>query len=326
MTFTTPRVQYVESQHSRHELVQDRQVDVVADSEFVGRSAVARLHHLVVLGLEVATEQEADRGGVVGDQNAGHCPAFWHHSGMEGMLSRLPSHEKQRLLALSGVDAEELARRRLDGEPLQYLEGSAAFADFDVLVDERVLVPRPETEGLFELAARLADEPLVVVDLGTGSGVLAIALARKFPGAEVHAVDSSEAALEVATGNALRLGADVTFHHGDLFQPLPDELAGRIDLLVSNPPYVAEREWPGLPLDVQREPREALVAGPRGTEVLERIADGARGWMAPGGWVVCEMGETQGEALEEAFSVLGRAEVRQDLSGHPRYVLVRADG
>lgn len=241
------------------------------------------------------------------------------------MLSRLPSHERKRLQALTGVDSQELARRRLEGEPLQYLEGSAPFADFDVVVDERVLVPRPETEGLYELAARVVDEPSAIVDLGTGSGVLAIALARKFPEAAVHGVDSSESALELGRHNARRLGAGVTFHHGDLFHPLPPELLGHVDLVVSNPPYVAEEEWAGLPVDVQSEPRQALVAGPRGTEVLERIAARAGDWLAPGGWVVCEMGETQGEAVRAAFSIIGRAEVRSDLSGRPRYVVVRSE-
>lgn len=245
---------------------------------------------------------------------------------MDEMLSRLPGHEQRRLLALPDADPEELARRRIDGEPLQYLEGTAAFCDFDVTVDERVLVPRPETEGLYELASKTVEDPATVVDLGTGSGVLAIALARRFPGAEVHAVDRSAAALEVANANASRLGAPVTFHRGDLLAALPARLRGRVDLLVSNPPYVSEGEWQHLPRDVRREPRDALVAGRRGTEVLERIAGGADDWMALGGVVVCEMGETQGEEVERAFSRLGTPEVHVDLSGRPRYVLVRMGG
>lgn len=228
------------------------------------------------------------------------------------------------MLRLPGIDVEALARRRLAGEPLQYLEGSAPFVDFDVLVDPRVLVPRPETEGLYQLAALHVEKPAVVVDMGTGSGVLAIALARRFPAAEVHAVDVSGEALEVAELNARRLGAAVTFHHGDLYDALPPELAGRVDLLVSNPPYVAEREWPGLPNDVRREPRQALVAGERGTEVLERIAAGAGRWLAAGGVVVCEMGETQGAVVERLFGVLGPTEIHEDLACRPRYVSVRA--
>lgn len=242
---------------------------------------------------------------------------------MEGALSALPPHERRRLLALRRDDAENLARRRLEGEPLQYLEGSAAFTDFDVAVDSRVLIPRPETEGLYELVTRNVTSPSVIVDLGTGSGALAIAFARRFPDAAVHAVDLSPEALQMARDNARRLGADITFHRGDLLDPLPADLGGRVDLLVSNPPYVAEHEWESLPVDVRREPRLALVAGPRGTEVLERIAAGAGEWMAPGGLVACEMGETQAAAIRQAFSILGAPEIHQDLSGRDRYVTVR---
>lgn len=243
---------------------------------------------------------------------------------MEEVLSRLPPHERRRLAALPDADQEELARRRLAGEPLQYLEGSAPFADFAVVVDERVLVPRPETEGLYELAVELAGDPEVIVDLGTGSGVLAIALARRFPAAQVHAVDVSADALELAKSNARRLGVEIVFHGGDLFEPLPGSLRNRVDLLVANPPYVREEEWESLPVDVRHEPRLALVAGDRGTEILERIASGAGEWLAPGGTVLCEMGETQAETVREAFSLVGPVETRNDLSGRPRYVVARA--
>lgn len=244
---------------------------------------------------------------------------------MDGALSALPPHERRRLLALGRDDIEELARRRLEGEPLQYLEGTAAFTDFCVIVDPRVLIPRPETEGLFELVTREVENPSVIVDLGTGYGALAIALARHYPDAAVHATDISEAALEVARENARRLETEVTFHLGDLFSALPPRLRGRVDLLVSNPPYVAEGEWRALPPDVRREPRQALIAGPRGTEVLERIAAGAGEWMAPGGLVACEIGETQGAVVKEAFSVLGNARIRPDLAGLDRYVIVRCE-
>lgn len=240
-----------------------------------------------------------------------------------GFVEQLPNHERRRILALLGVDHEEFARRRLDGEPLQYLEGSAAFVDFSVEVDRRVLIPRPETEGLYELAAESVRTPEVIVDLGTGSGVLAIALQRRFAGARVHAVELSDAAIQVAKGNALALDADVSFHHGDLFDALPGSLRGRVDLIVSNPPYVAEAEWDHLPVDVRHEPREALVAGPTGMEVLDRIAAGAGEWLRPGGVVVCEIGETQGEATLRGFVAVGPAAVHADLSSRSRYVLAR---
>lgn len=239
-------------------------------------------------------------------------------------LDRLPAHERRRLATLPGP--EDLARRRWAGEPLQYLEGSAAFTDFDVAVDERVLIPRPETEGLFELAADRVPSPKVIVDLGTGSGVLAIALARRFPAATVHAVDLSPAALDVATANAATLTVNVQFHHGDLFEALPPTLLGSVDLVVSNPPYVAEPEWDGLPEDVRREPRLALVAGPRGTEVLERIAAKVPAWLAPGGVLACEIGETQGETARSLLAVVGTVTLHADLAGRTRYVVARSEG
>lgn len=218
---------------------------------------------------------------------------------------------------------EELALRRLEGEPLQYLEGTAQFTDFEVAVDRRVLIPRPETEGLFELVATSCTDPAAIVDLGTGSGVLAIALQRRFPHARVHAGDDSLDALDVARANAAGLGAGVEFHHGDLFEAIPVSLRGRVDVVVSNPPYVAAAEWSSLPVDVRREPREALVAGPAGTEVLARIAAAAGEWMARPGLLACEIGETQVETVVRLFEKLGRVEIRPDLAGKPRYVVVR---
>lgn len=217
-----------------------------------------------------------------------------------------------------------LVALRLRGHPLQYLEGTAAFGPLDLAVDDRVLIPRPETEQLWEMACRLVPHPRVVLDLGTGSGALALAFAHRFPAARVVAVDASPGALEVASANGDRLGLAVEWLAGDLFDPLPAELEGAVDLLVSNPPYVAEAEWPDLPTDVRHEPRQALVAGPRGTEVLERIAAAAPRWLAPGGWLACEIGETQGGWAREAFSAgLVDVEVRPDLTGRDRFVVGR---
>lgn len=239
------------------------------------------------------------------------------------LLAQLPNHERRRILALDGSDHEELARRRLAGEPLQYLEGTADFVDITVTVDERVLIPRPETEGLFQLAVGEATQPDVIVDLGTGSGVLAIALRRRFPGAEVHAVDVSAPALDLARHNAAELGATIDFHLGDLLAALPSRLAGGVDLIVSNPPYVSEAEWDELPIDVRHEPRQALVSGPRGTEVLERIAVESAGWLSPGGVVAAEIGETQAEAAAAIFTRIGPPRLERDLAGRWRYVIAR---
>lgn len=282
----------------------------------------------MAIRLEVSSKQKTYAGSVVGDENASHDSHVGRKKAhlVDTWLSRLPTHERRRLLALTGVDPEDLARRRLEGEPLQYLEGTAAFLDFEVVVDPSVLVPRPETEGLFELAASLAPEPTTIVDIGTGSGVLAIALARRFPNARVCGVDVSPEAVALAAANAGSLGAAVTFGIGDLFAAVPAEWKASIDLIVSNPPYVASSEWPGLPIDVRHEPVGALVAGPRGTEVLERLATESGEWLAPGGWLALEIGEGQAAATVALFEGLGSVEIHNDLAGRDRYALVGRPG
>ena len=251
----------------------------------------------------------------------------------------LPAHEVRRLLVAAtgrhwtdlilGIepDAAQVDRfngfveRRRSDEPLQYIEGTAAFGPIEVSVDPRVLIPRPETEQLFEIACEAVDTPNVIVDLCTGSGNLAIALKAAFSSATVYAVDLSEDAVDVARANARTAGVDVTVFHGDLFEPLPANLAGRIDLVVSNPPYVAEQELNDLPPDVRdHEPVGALVAGPVGDEVLARIASAASEWLAPGGIIACEMSEFHGRVVADHFSALG-GEIRIDLSGKERFVI-----
>lgn len=237
-------------------------------------------------------------------------------------MASLPDHELRRLQAVAGPDRplDGLISRRLDGEPLQYLEGTAPFGPLDLIVDERVLVPRPETEGLFEIAARMVRNPTVVVDLCTGSGALALALKSRFPSASVFGTDISAAAIDVATANVELTGHTVSFLTGDLFDPLPVSLMGQVDLIVANPPYVSEGEFEILPEDVKREPRVALIAGPTGLEVIERIGINAVDWLRPGGVIVVEIGETQGPAASSMFKRLP-AVVRQDLSGRDRYVV-----
>ncbi|HEX6947276.1 MAG TPA: peptide chain release factor N(5)-glutamine methyltransferase [Acidimicrobiia bacterium] len=237
-------------------------------------------------------------------------------------MAELPDHELRRLRAVADDEhhLEELVGRRLAGEPLQYLEGTAAFADLDLVVDERVLVPRPETEGLFELAARMVLDPKVIVDLCTGSGALALALEKEFPDAKVYGTDISEDALDVARLNGVRTGLDVEWLRGDLFQPLPPSIEGRVDLIVANPPYVAETEFESLPTDVKREPRVALISGPSGLEVLERIGAEASKWLRGGGVIVVEISETQGETAPPLFEGIPM-EVRRDLTGRDRYVV-----
>lgn len=213
-----------------------------------------------------------------------------------------------------------LIELRLEGEPLQYLEGTAPFGPIDLHVDHRVLVPRPETEGLFDMACRMVRNPEVIVDLCTGSGALALALKQVFPGAAVFATDISSDAIEVASYNRNKLGLNVYLAEGDLFSPLPEALLGEVDLIVANPPYVAEDEFDRLPEDVRREPKIALVAGPTGLETIERIGSTVAKWLRPGGVVAIEIGETQGQEAASRLKGLP-AVVRTDLSGRDRYVV-----
>jgi len=237
-------------------------------------------------------------------------------------MEQIPPHELSRLEAIAGPSRplEELVARRVGGEPLQYIEGSAPFATLDLIVDERVLVPRPETEGLFDIATKMVRNPEVIVDLCTGSGALALALKNAFPSAAVFATEISEDAIAVAMENKSRNHLDVYLARGDLFDPLPASLLGEVDLLVANPPYVSEREFEALPDDVKREPKIALVAGWTGLEVIQEIGASAARWLRPGGVLVCEIGERQGVSAAISFLDLPTV-VRQDLTGRDRYLV-----
>lgn len=241
---------------------------------------------------------------------------------MVGGMEQIPPHELSRLEAIAGPSKplEDLVARRLGGEPLQYIEGSAAFGPLDLVVDERVLVPRPETEGLYEIAVRMVRNPEVIVDLCTGSGALALALKKAFPSAAVFATDISDDAIDVAAVNKRLNDFDVYLAVGDLFDPLPASLLGEVDLLVANPPYVSESEFASLPSDVKREPRVALVSGPTGLEVIQRIGASASRWLRPGGVLVCEIGEKQAVSAASSFVGLPTV-VRKDLAGRDRYVV-----
>ena len=255
--------------------------------------------------------------------------------------SRIPYHELQRLIAtvtnetvnptvpLTDAVAARTApliRMRQAGVPLQYLEGRVDFGPIRVAVDRRALIPRPETEQLWELVIRLVpvSVPSVIVDIGTGSGALALALAHSYPQAEVVATDIRPEALELARENVKAnrwVGGRIELREGDLFEALPSSLRGEVDVLVSNPPYVAESEWPQLPSDVRAEPYPALVAGPRGTEILERLAAGASEWLRPSGTLALEIGETQAAQAELALRAGGiNPRIHHDLTGRPRFV------
>ncbi|MGH9228472.1 MAG: peptide chain release factor N(5)-glutamine methyltransferase [Acidimicrobiales bacterium] len=226
----------------------------------------------------------------------------------------------------------DMLERRLRGEPLQYVLGHWGFRVLDLYVDDRVLIPRPETEALAQMAleeCRRLDARLAV-DLGTGSGAIALALAVEWTGIEVWATDVSPAALAVARANVAgvgRIGAAVRLAEESWYEALPAELAGAVDVIVSNPPYVAEFEVEDLPDEVRAwEPLGALVSGPTGLEAIERIVAEAPLWLAHPGALLVEIAPHQAaeaEALARAAG-FGSAAVWPDLTGRDRILLARA--
>ncbi|MFP2957641.1 peptide chain release factor N(5)-glutamine methyltransferase [Myxococcus sp. 1LA] len=205
-----------------------------------------------------------------------------------------------------------LIERRMAGEPTQYLTGVREFYNRPFKVDARVLIPRPETELLVEAALRMLpkDAPGRALDVCTGSGCIAISLAAERPQATVIATDLSPDACALAQENAQALGvADrVTVLQGDLFAPVP---AGeRFQVVVSNPPYIASDEIPGLSAEVRREPKLALDGGPDGLVAVRRVVTGARQWLEAGGLLAMEIGEDQGPAVLELLRAAGYADAR----------------
>lgn len=248
------------------------------------------------------------------------------------------AHPERPLPPAAWFRYRRLVARRRRREPLAYLTGRALFCGREFAVDRRVLIPRPETELVAELAvahlrrAGPREAPLLLADLGTGSGVLAVTLALELPGALVYAVDISAAALAVAAENARRLGvADrVRLLHGDLWAPLAAQgLRGRLDAVVANPPYVAERDLAGLMPEVREyEPAEALLGGPDGMECVRRVVTQAASFLRPGGALFVEVGAGQAApaaALLRARGGWAGVEVHRDWAGWER-VLVGVRG
>ncbi|MHB1446158.1 MAG: peptide chain release factor N(5)-glutamine methyltransferase [Acidimicrobiales bacterium] len=235
---------------------------------------------------------------------------------------------------------ESMIERRRRGEPLQYVAGAWGFRHLDLMVDERVLIPRPETEVVVEVALaellRLRAQrghrrPLVVVDLGTGSGAIALSLALEAPPVtgpvQVWATDASAAALEVASANLAGLaGVAATQVHlarGDWWDALPSKLAGRVDLVVSNPPYVAEADEVEAEVSAW-EPTAALWSGPTGLEDTARILAGAGAWLHPTASVVVEIAAQRAvESMVLAKTHGFEAEVLPDLAGRDRVLIAR---
>ncbi|KRF02356.1 protein-(glutamine-N5) methyltransferase, release factor-specific [Frateuria sp. Soil773] len=234
--------------------------------------------------------------------------------------SWLFAHADDELDAARAEAFDALVRRRHAGEPVAYLTGRRGFWTLELEVTPATLIPRPDTERLVELALeRLpAERPASVADLGTGSGAVALAIARERPRAQVVATDASEAALAVAQRNAQRLGiANVSFAHGDWLAPLH----GRpFDLIASNPPYI-ELSDPHLAQgDLRFEPAAALASGADGLDAIRHIVADARDHLLPGGWLLLEHGWNQGAAVRALLAAAGYGEVftAQDLEGRDR--------
>jgi len=244
----------------------------------------------------------------------------------ELLLCELPGLTRARILAAPEAPLACADRARLDhwsarrraGEPLAYLTGSRGFRDFDLAVTAAVLIPRPETELLVEIALELVQPGERLLELGTGSGAVAIALARD-TSARVTAVDVCPDALAVATANAAALDAPVEWVRSDWYAALTD----RYHLIVSNPPYIAAGD-PHLPA-LRHEPFIALVSGADGLDAIRHIVDAAPDHLEPGGWLALEHGFDQGDAVRALLQQRGfeRIETRQDLAGLDRVSLGR---
>jgi len=238
----------------------------------------------------------------------------------------LLTHDDSVLPAAARARWDELVARRLDQVPLAYLTGRHEFFGLALDVTPAVLDPRPDTETLVEWALACLQDAAPphprVLDLGTGSGAIALAIAHAWPAAHVHAVDLSEAALAVARRNGERLGLRVQWRLGRWFEPVANE---RFDLVVSNPPYLADDD-PHLPA-LRHEPRQALCAGADGLDDLRHLCAGAAAHLAPGGWLLLEHGHDQGGAVATLLRQHGFAEVahRHDLAGHVRCTGGRRD-
>jgi release factor glutamine methyltransferase len=232
----------------------------------------------------------------------------------------LAAHPGDEVDAARAVAFRDMVQRRARGEPVAYLTGTRGFHDIELRVAPGVLIPRPETEVLVELALQRipADADCNVADLGTGSGAIALAIARARPQARVVATDTSEAALDIARGNATLLRIDnIEFRKGDWYAGLSGEL---FDVIVSNPPYIAEGDPHLGEGDLRFEPVAALASGADGLDAIQAIVDGARQHLRNGGWLLLEHGFEQGAEVRDLLLEYGFAEVftQNDLEGRER--------
>jgi release factor glutamine methyltransferase len=241
----------------------------------------------------------------------------------------LYAHPERELSTDERTRYDATLAERARGVPAQYITGHQEFWGMDLIVTPAVLIPRPETEHVIEAVMELAERtpkpasPLHIADVGTGSGCIALALAKELPQAEIYATDISAAALEIARANAARhqLDARIHFREADLLAGLADN---SFDFIVSNPPYVGESEEDQVQLEVRKfEPRNAVFAGSIGTEVIARLIPQAHAALKPGGWLVMEISGTIAEEVKRLLQNWDEAQIRPDLQAIPRVLQAR---
>jgi release factor glutamine methyltransferase len=245
--------------------------------------------------------------------------------------AHLYAHPERELTINETQRYDDALARRATGTPAQYITGHQEFWGLDLIVSPAVLIPRPETEHIVEAVLELAKADgrgpsphhLCIVDVGTGSGAIALALAKELPTAEIHATDISLEALEVARANAARheLTSRIEFHRADLLDGLSPS---SFDFVVSNPPYVGESEEDSVQLEVRKfEPRNAVFAGPTGLEVIERLLPQAHGALRPRGWLVFEISGAISDRVRGLLASWDEVEIRSDLQGIARVAIAR---
>jgi release factor glutamine methyltransferase len=237
----------------------------------------------------------------------------------------LYAHPERELSEDERARYEAALAERTRGVPAQYITGHQEFWGIDFIVTPAVLIPRPETEHVIETVLELVGNnrsvPLRIADVGTGSGCIALALAKELPNAEIHATDISESALEVARANSARHCLDrIRFHRADLLEGLGSDF----DFVVSNPPYVGESEEDQVQLEVRKfEPRTSVFAGPTGTEVISRIIPQACVTLRTGGWLVLEISGTIASSVPPLLQTWDHVDLVRDLQSIPRVVRAR---
>jgi release factor glutamine methyltransferase len=244
--------------------------------------------------------------------------------------AHLYAHPERELTKEELSRYDEALTQRTKGVPAQYITGHQEFWGLDLIVSPAVLIPRPETEHLIETVLRLARalrspalKKTMIADVGTGSGAIALALAKELPNAEIHATDISPSALEIAEANAARLQLEPTlfFHDTDLLNGLE---AAAFDFVVSNPPYVGEAEEDQVQLEVRKfEPRTAVFAGPSGLEVIEKLIPAAHTALRPGGYLIMEISGTIADRVRALLQGWEEVTLTNDLQGIPRVASAR---